>query len=117
MSGGREQRSGGGAPAVLMKSQQVDWGWGGEGRAGSRQMPIPQCLAASGMAGAQYVKVGKVCPLQKKEGGRITMKTMKLEVLAGPAQRTDTAGAAVPRAGVSAGGAQESRQGAQVRRG
>ena len=58
-----------------------------------------------------------MCPIQKKEGGRITMKTMKLEVLAGPAQRTDTAGAAVPRAEAGAGGAQESGQGAQVRRG
>ena len=45
------------------------------------------------------------------------MKTMKLEVLAGPAQRTDTAGAAVPRVGAGAGGAQESGQGAQVRKG
>lgn len=31
------------------------------------------------------------------------MKTMKLEVLAGPAQRTDTAGAAVPRLGWALG--------------
>ena len=45
------------------------------------------------------------------------MKTMKLEVLAGPAQRAETAEAAVPRAGAGVGGAQESGHGAQVRRG
>ena len=100
-----------------MESQQADLGGGAGGRAGSRQTPIPQRLAAGGMAGTQDVKVGRVCLLQEKEGGRTTMKTMKLEVLAGPAQRAETAEAAVPRAGAGVGGAQESGHGAQVRRG
>lgn len=42
-------------------------------------------------------------PPQEKEGGRATVKTMKLEVRAGPAQRTEMVQAAVPRAGAALG--------------
>lgn len=72
------QRSSAVEAGLLMESQQADWG-GGEGQeAGKRPYHSAWLPAECRDTGCQG---GEGVPPQEKEGGRATVKTMKLEVL------------------------------------
>lgn len=100
MSGGREAarwRRGSCSPDGVTAGRL-----GRGGRAGSRQTPIPQRLAAGGMQGHRMSRWGG-CAASGEGRRPYNSEDNKAGGAAGPAQRTETAEAAVPRAGAALG--------------